>query len=126
MPYNTWGCTMNFSQVDLFSLASQRLQWLSDRQKTISENIANVDTVGYRAREVEDFSQYLSRSEKSGETVIAQTHEAEATWSESLSGNNVVLEEQLLAASQNSGQYRMASAVYRKAHELIISVSAGR
>lgn len=53
---------MNSDEVNLFTLASRRLQWLADRQKVISENIANVNTADYRARDVESFASYLTNN----------------------------------------------------------------
>ncbi|MGD9862210.1 MAG: flagellar basal body protein [Pseudodonghicola sp.] len=117
---------MNFETLNLFQLASRRLQWLSDRQQTVSENIANADTAGYRAREVQDFASYLDSAETLALPPQAEVREVEDSWSESISGNNVVLEEQMLAASETSGQYRLASNLYRKAHELVLTVAGTR
>jgi len=117
---------MNLDNINLFQLASRRLQWLSDRQKVVSENIANADTAGYRAREVEDFETYLDRAEAAELLPDAEVAEVEATWAETISGNNVVLEEQILQASDTAGQYKLASNLYRKAHEMVLAVSGAR
>lgn len=117
---------MNLDNINLFQLASRRLQWLSDRQKVVSENIANADTAGYRAREVEDFETYLDRAEAAELLPNAEAAEVEATWAETISGNNVVLEEQILQASDTAGQYKLASNLYRKAHEMVLAVSGSR
>ena len=50
---------MNLDQISFFRLASDRLEWLSSRQKGIAENIANGDTPGYRARDVAPFESYV-------------------------------------------------------------------
>jgi flagellar basal body rod protein FlgG len=63
---------MKIGAINLFNLASGRMQWLSERQKVISENVANADTAEYRAREVEDFGSYLQRSQVAGLQVSAQ------------------------------------------------------
>ncbi len=117
---------MNLDNLNLFQLASRRLQWLSDRQKAVSENIANADTAGYHAREVEDFDSYLAGSQGMSVLPSAEVQEVETTWAESMSGNNVVLEEQILQASTTAGQYKLASNLYRKAHELVLAVSSSR
>ena len=49
--------------VYLFDLAFQRSQWLSVRQSAIAENIANVNTPSYRARDVEPFETVLDKTE---------------------------------------------------------------
>lgn len=114
---------MNLDAPNLFELASHRLKWLSDRQKVVSENIANADTAGYRAREVEGFDEYLRIADGVGESPDAAIFEAETVWGEDLSGNNVSLEEQLLQATETAGQYRVAANLYRKAHDMIRAVS---
>ena len=117
---------MNLDKINFFDLASKRLQWVSDRQRTISENIANSDVAGYRAKEVESFDTFLERAQKTVETPDARVIETRNTWSEGISGNNVALEEQLLEASSANGQYRVATNLYRKAHEMIAMVAGGR
>lgn len=117
---------MNLDKVNLFDLASKRLQWVSDRQRAIGENIANADVAGYRAKEVESFEDYLKRAEGTTTRLGAKVTESEKTWSDGLSGNNVVLEEQLLDASSAGGQYRMATNLYRKAYEMVSIVASGR
>lgn len=116
---------MNLLNTNLFELASQRLHWLSDQQRVTSENIANADTLGYRAQEVESFDQYLEQSAFGDDLRTADVFETETTWGESFSGNNVVLEEQILQATETAGKYKVASNLYRKAHEMLMAVSNG-
>ena len=110
---------MNIETPNIFELASQRLKWLSDRQKVVSENIANADTSGYRAKEVESFDAYLEVATGQAETPDANVFESEATWGQDLTGNNVVLEEQILEANATSGQYKIAANLYKKAHDML-------
>ena len=46
-------------QVNLFELAAKQSQWLSVRQSAIAGNIANVNTPGFHALEVEPFEKVL-------------------------------------------------------------------
>ena len=48
--------------VNLFKLASLQAEWLSVRQAAVAGNIANADTPGYRAVDVEPFEKVLERS----------------------------------------------------------------
>ena len=116
---------MNLDAPNLFELASHRLKWLSDRQKVTSENIANADTAGFRAKEVEGFEDYLKTASTQTVAPDVMVAETEATWGEDLSGNNIVLEEQILTAQETAGQYRVAANLYRKAHELMRAVAGG-
>ena len=47
--------------IQLFKLASQQAQWLSVRQTVVAGNIANVNTQGYAAKDVESFKAVLFR-----------------------------------------------------------------
>ena len=117
---------MNTEPQSIFDLAPKRLQWLSDRQKAVSENIANADVAGYRAKDVESFSSYMQKSQAAQLLPNAEETEANVSWSEDLSGNNVVLEEQMMEANANAGQFRIAANLYRKAHELVQTVAGRR
>ena len=46
--------------VNLFALASQQAKWLAARQSAVAGNIANVNTPGYGAVDIEPFEQVLN------------------------------------------------------------------
>lgn len=117
---------MNFDKTNLFQLASMRMHWLADKQKTVSENIANADTTDYRAKDVESFEQFMSTARGAYEMPDAEVMESATSWGANLSGNNVVLEEQILKASSTASDYKVASNLYRKAHEMLLTVSSVR
>ena len=48
--------------VNLFDLAAKQSQWLAVRQSAIAANIANVNTPGYTAVDVEPFEKVLDRT----------------------------------------------------------------
>ena len=49
-------------QIYLFGLSSRRAEWLASRQAVVAENIANVSTPGYKAKDI-DFQAALAASE---------------------------------------------------------------
>ncbi len=51
---------MDPTDIPLFALADQRLVWVDHRQALLSQNVANVDTPGYRARDLRPFAQALA------------------------------------------------------------------
>ena len=40
---------MNLSDIPLFSMMSQRMEWLSQRQQLLAHNVANANTPGYKS-----------------------------------------------------------------------------
>ncbi len=50
------------SDITLFQVASQKAQWLSARQVAVAGNVANANTPGYRALDVQPFSTFLNAS----------------------------------------------------------------
>lgn len=117
---------MNTEPTSLFDLASKRLQWLSVRQKVVSENIANADVAGSRAQDVESFQTYLSRANASEALPDAEIIEAQVNWAQDMSGNNIILEEQIMEANATAGQFKIAANLYRKAYDMLHTVAGRR
>jgi len=130
---------MKLDSLSFFKIASQRMEWLSTRQQVISENIANADTPGFKAREVSEFSRMVDSSAQSSGVVTTNTRhiggteqagnvrvqQDEGAWEQSMDGNTVVLEQQTIKASEVSENYRMAAQLYRKGHELLTLAVTG-
>ncbi|WP_407041767.1 flagellar basal body rod protein FlgB [Candidatus Liberibacter solanacearum] len=57
--------------ITFFEIASQHANWLSERQKVVSENIANASTPGYRSKDISAFETVLNDN-----IAMARTHEA--------------------------------------------------
>ena len=62
---------MDASRSGPLALADQRLRWLDQRQRVLAQNIANADTPGYKARDL-DFRQAMARA--AGETPTSGVH----------------------------------------------------
>lgn len=130
---------MKLDSLSLFKVASQRMQWLGVRQQVISENIANADTPGFKAREVSDFSRMVDGAARSSGMVTTnarhlggaehagnvRVREDDGAWEQSMDGNTVVLEQQSIKATEVSESYRMAAQLYRKGHELLTLAVTG-
>ncbi len=123
---------MKLDSLSLFRLASERMQWLSARQKVISENIANADTPGYRARDVTSFDGYLSAvahdgpAAPFGTALPVATQDAPDTWTTTLSGNTVVLEQQTVKAGESAAQYALAANLYKQANMMLTLAATGK
>jgi flagellar basal-body rod protein FlgB len=51
---------MDPTDIGIFTLAAQRLNWLGRRQTVLAQNIANVDTPGYTPRDLPPFAATLA------------------------------------------------------------------
>jgi len=117
---------MDTHNVGFFKLASSRLNWLAERQKVVSGNIANADTAGFKTRDVTAFGSYLESNVREHFNAPVETQKVDGSWHSNLSGNNVVLEEQMVLAAETADHYKIATSLYKKAHQLILAATSGR
>ena len=100
----------SFSASDPVSAAlGFALDGLSQRQRTIADNLANVDTPGFRAVAV-DFESALASAISSGDTASlggTAISTVAVNTPVGANGNNVDLRKETLAAMQSQFQYQM-------------------
>lgn len=121
---------MSTDQISFFDLASKRMTWSTARQGVVARNVANADTPGARARDVEPFEAYLARATQTAREApgapAPHSETVRETWSTSPSGNGISLAEQTLAANEASGQHRLAADLYKKMNQLLIKAASAR
>lgn len=117
----------------LFELASSQAKWLELRQSTIATNVANVNTPGYRARDVEPFNKVLdgtpvrlattspSHIQISATETDTRTTTKKDSWDVVHSGNSVSLEQEMLKGGDVNRDYSMNSAIVRSFHQMLLS-----
>lgn len=123
--------------INFFSIASQQNRWLSVRQSVVAQNIANANTPGFKALDVEPFEAILNSTgmemkrtqanhlmPRSGAGAEAQTSE-QADWAVVHSGNSVILEEQMLKAGEISSAYARNTSVMKTFHRMLMASSRG-
>ena len=64
---------MDPTDIGLFRLAERRMHWLDQRQSVLAQNVANVNTPGYKARDVPDFAATLA-DQSSGLEITNRQH----------------------------------------------------
>lgn len=123
--------------VNFFSLSSQQNRWLSVRQSLIAQNVANANTPGYKALDVEPFEAVLNSTgvemRKTQASHMSPTadgqgdveSEENAKWQVVHSGNSVSLEEQMLKAGEVSGAYARNTSVTKTFHRMLLASSRG-
>jgi len=132
---------MDPSGLPLMQMITHRMEWLNQRQKVLAENIANANTPGYQAIDLEepDFAAVLGRSRLKAVTLavtnsghidfntgganaaVAKERDVEAT----PTGNTVVLEEQMIKVAETQMDYQLTANLYAK-HISMLKKALGR
>ena len=121
------------SLIYLFEVVAQKAQWLSARQTAIAGNVANANTPGFRALDIQPFSAVLDSSpiemaatspahlslpqSESGALREIEVDPSEQT----LSGNTVNLEQQMINLGDVNRDYTMSANIRRAFHQLLLS-----
>ncbi|MEQ8164937.1 MAG: flagellar basal body protein [Alphaproteobacteria bacterium] len=132
---------MNIDKLPLFKAMTRHMTWLNQRQTVLARNVANLDTPGYRPKDVPrpDFSQLVNRTSAALKPVATneshiqgvrpqgpfRAEETKSRDSVSLSGNAVTLEDQLLKVSETAMEYEASTTLYNK-HASMIRQALGR
>ncbi|MFV0360857.1 FlgB family protein [Tropicimonas sp.] len=103
------------------------------RQAMVAQNIANVDTPGYRAVDIAEFSEFLAadtpaagmRATRKGHAVAPEAgfpqHIAYSGASPAPNGNTVSLEEEMMKIAEIRQQHEMALAIYKSGLSVVRS-----
>ena len=127
---------MSVTDIPLFSMLRGRLGWLSERQRVVAENVANADTPGFAARDLDqpaDFATALDqqrgvvamrtspmhiappRTADQGPFTVQASPDSETT----PDGNSVVVEEQMLRMAESRMAYDAAIGFYQKSMNML-------
>ncbi len=121
----------------LFGLASQRAEWLSQRQAVVAENVANVNTPGYRAKDVSAFSSVLETTSlqlagSSPAHLVASAgrdfgidETRQTPWDITHSGNSVSLEQEMMKAGEVSRDFALDTSIAKAFHRMYLSTLRG-
>lgn len=126
---------MDMNEIPLFAMLRGRLTWLDQRQRVVAQNVANADTPGFQARDLNlpsDFSEVLSGAQGMGLSRTQGMHIPAprghaATYQTSLTpdsettpdGNSVVVEEQMLRMAESRMAYDAAIGFYQKSMNML-------
>ncbi len=131
--------------IALFKAISAKMGYLDTRQKVLAQNIANSDTPNYRAKDVSevDFDTLLKditsgdrlkvhlETTQSGhmpdpnEIDKGKEMKRKVTYEVAPAGNAVILEEEIIKASENTMDYNMMTNLYSK-HISMMRTALGR
>jgi flagellar basal-body rod protein FlgB len=121
---------MSLENMGFFKVLTTRMDWLSDRQRLLAENVANANTPSYRARDLEqpDFQDLLRRKvapvalkttvgghmQGRGFANDAKFKVREIDAMGDKSGNNVALETEMMKVAQTAADHELMSNLYKK------------
>jgi len=121
--------------VNLFKLASTQAKWLSLRQTTVANNIANANSPNYRSVDVEPFEAAVSN-----ETVrLAATNAShfgmkdgasfqvveEQSSKLTTSGKPVSMEDELVKSSEIRHAFELNTAIVSAFHQMVLMTAKG-
>ncbi|MCV0428746.1 MAG: flagellar basal body rod protein FlgB [Roseibium sp.] len=119
--------------VFLTKLVSHNNDWLSVRQATIAENIANANTPGFRAKDLEPFTTVISKTQlamiathgdhlgQSMEVSRVSDVEKADSWSVSHSGNSVSLEQELVKTGEVARDHSLNASIAKSFHRMYLA-----
>jgi flagellar basal-body rod protein FlgB len=133
---------MDFATLPLFQAVKKRLGWLGQRQEVLSQNIANADTPGYRARDLKtyDFREIVRRETQQINMTVTNPNqmsgqrkrlrdfteaESKVPYETRPDGNSVVLEEQVMKIGEAGLKHQLTTELYRK-HMSLFRLALGR
>ena len=107
-----------FDTIDLFAKASLMARHATERQRLIADNIANANTPGFKARDLQPFSEFLEAA-SSGQSAEFQVETIYRPNGAEPNGNTVSIENELMASAEAAGQHETALLLYRKSMDLL-------
>lgn len=133
---------MNFGNLPIVGLMRNKLSYLSARQTLLAHNIANADTPGYKAQDLQkpDFGSELAKAgNRLGMTATSARHfnpqmQASAfqtvkrpeTYETTPTQNNVAIEEETMLMAQGQMDYQTVTNLYRKTIEIFRAAIGSR
>lgn len=127
-----------FEKLEILQMAQSMASHASLRQNAVSQNIANADTPGYKARDVASFTDTYKgtedsaalRTTRAGHVGGSNVYSASVTidsspGTTSPNGNSVSLEDQMVKGVEVRREHDLALAVY-KTSMTILRTSLGR
>ena len=120
--------------MDSLWVAKTGLEAQQTRMAVVAQNLANVDTPGYRARDLVDFAEYYAGAGSAEMRTTREGHAPAAAFGRpsepvvdmraepSPNGNSVSLEGEMIKQAETRHQHDMALAVYKSSLDLMRTV----
>jgi flagellar basal-body rod protein FlgB len=123
------------ASLDLVEMLKVKMAYDGERQKVLAQNIANIDTPGYRASDLKPLSFENELAMETARVPLAvtspmhmnssthstgrfRTEISKNTFERTPTGGTVVIEEQMMKVAQNATDYQMTTSLYKKVGNL--------
>ena len=133
---------MSFENITLFAAVKRRLNWLTQRQEVLAQNIANSDTPKYKARDLKafNFNDIIRReSTQLNIEVSDPSHlpgrrkrlrdftqfEERRPFETAPNGNSVIVEEQMAKINGSQINHKLTTNLYKK-HLTMFRIALGK
>ena len=111
------------TDLKLLQVYSAMAQHATQTQQVSATNISHANEPGYKARDVESFTDYMTRQARmaagSADMTRPTFRTGLANTPETLNGNSVNLEREVFRSAEAFGQHEMALSVYTKSLDLL-------
>lgn len=119
--------------VHLFDLAARQAQWASVRQALITGNIANANTPGFAARDIQPFEDVLNTThlemarttrghvDISGASLESTPTAKTEAWDVTYSGNSVSIDQELVKADETNRAFALNAGIVKAFHRMLLS-----
>ncbi len=122
---------MDLDRISLLKAITRRMDWLGERQRVLAENVANADTPGYKPKDLKQvsFSELVRNSQVGMSASATQAGhfrglggrggdawkaDRTRTYETAPNGNEVNLEQQMMAVAENQADHSLMTNLYRK------------
>lgn len=130
---------MDIGTIPLFAALTKRMAWLTQRQTVLAENVANANTPGYVPKDLKELNfgsilgqsagklqlaatepgHILSPAQDGGSAVVTEDD------GQSLDGNGVSLESQMMKVSTNAADYALVTTLYKQNVDMVKTALGG-
>ena len=105
----------------VFQIYAAMARHAAESQRVSTENIARASEPGYKAKQIESFTEFMQRAQPTNEGVSlpATFKKAETGSPASPNGNTVNLETEIFKSAEAGAQHELAMSVYTKSIDLL-------
>jgi len=111
------------ADLTVLKVAGALARYGAERHSVIAVNVANADTPGYRAKDLEPFQEVYRRQQTTSASSVHANH-TETLGVASPNGNTVSLEDQMMRAGEAARSSEIATTIFAKTIAMLRAAAA--